>query len=256
MFINTQEKLQKQEQNHFSEKHYKKLNKMSRSEIEKQIISKLSPKLEEKGFLLKSENYRGEHYAEFVKKDIQAEFTFTIFFLKYGRINFFLSINYPIIDILYGDEIKIFKVYINRYLHPKNNDDYFNSGQTIDSKHSNEIIEGKELDKVVEYILEDVFEKTVPNVSNKLNSLEKASSLVNDISTLFKGNEKEKMLIFSTSYPDEVLAGVLLAEVTKHPNKDELFITYRNYSNQFELENGANETISEVRNLMQKYLNP
>ncbi len=59
---------------------------MDRVEKEKEIVAGLSAKLQNNGFCLLKEKYKGEHYAEFAKKDGDATLIFSVILIIFNVI--------------------------------------------------------------------------------------------------------------------------------------------------------------------------
>lgn len=232
---------------------------MQKSEIEEYIVKGLADKLSKHDFKLASTSHKGERFAEFEHKRGDAFYKWTIIFQKYGGVSVSLLIFYETISKMYKSLSKtvnrgnnfVFSVRMNTYLHPQNADGYYNTSDYLDSPFRKEISEGMNLDKALDFIYQTYFLNCVPKLITQTDTLEKANDLINDIPIKYNGNGKPKILVISTSFVDQILNGILIAQAINSPKYEEIRNEYLKYAEKFE--SGRITEIDLMREAIEKF---
>lgn len=231
---------------------------MAKVEFKKKLVAELESLLNENGFEKARESYKGDQFCEFVKTIDDINYHWTLYFLKYGRVDPFFGISHGQVSELYRDSFnsrekyyKIFSRSVKVLVNPKNEDGYFNSGKAIEVIDESENLEkGKSLGKVAKKIVDAYFNPLDDLITKKLDSLSNIDHLLNDDPVVMESDGMPRVLIYSPHFVSQVLSGILVAIIHGRENLLELKGIYLNYLSKFP--EGKREDVDQLRSFLNK----
>jgi len=194
------------------------------------------------GFDLIKVNVKGERFAEFINNKFEVNFRHTIFFMRSGTIDFFLSGQNEIITEIYNnldgvvktDELYLISTDLRKFLNPINNNGFSNRAMgTNNSYNFTPIQSEKETNEFAETIYHEVFSKSVPQIIDETNLLQKIDKLFNLNPPVLDEEGDPKIRVHTSSLPDQLLVALLLARCLNRNDFDELLNNYSGFINKF-----------------------
>ena len=194
------------------------------------------------GFELLKVKERGERFAKFINKQFEVTFEHLIFFNRSGTIDFFVIGENEIITSIYNKlngipntkELYLFSANLRSYLNPVNKGGFSNRAMGDNNQYNFFAIQSEEKTKeFAETIFKEVFNRSVPGIIEETNSLEKLEKVLNPNPQVFDLEGDPKKRVHTSSLPDQLLVGLLLAKYLKRENFDELLHNYSGFINKF-----------------------
>ena len=230
---------------------------MSKKKIEEEFLSYLVPLIENEGFVLVKKQLTGEHLVSFKKKMNNVEFEWKLFFHRYGNVMVYFHVSFDETSLLLNQSFdneqffqSIFSFSILTYLSPENPDDFFHTGFGIDSPHSDDLMNGVNLEKAANGIFTELFKKPVPKLIDRLGTLEKADKLLNEAPTVDLGKQEFEWLVYSPNKVFQLMSSLLVGKVVGRKNLSELAEMYLEYIS--DIEPGARSDVDAIRSIIPK----
>jgi hypothetical protein len=228
---------------------------MSKKKIEEEFLSYLIPLIESEAFILTRKQLTGEHIASFKRKIANVEFEWTLLFHRHGNIEVYFHVSYDETSSLLNQYSKnehffrrVFSFSILTYLSPENTDIFFHTGFGIESPHSKDLMNGYNLERAAHGIFIELFKKPVPKIIEKLDSLEKADSLLNEPPTVDLVKQEFEWLIYSPNKVFQLMSSLLVGKVVGRQNLSELATMYSDYIS--DIEPGDREDVDLIRSVI------
>lgn len=230
---------------------------MSKKKNEEEFLSYLVPLIENESFVLVKKQLTGEHLVTFEKQEEGVKYVWTLFFLRYGRVDVFLKVSYNktliLLKQLDSNEVlspSIFSVNVRTYVNPENTDDFFNKNALYDTPHSDDLMNGVNLEKAANGIFTELFKKPVPKLIDRLGTLEKADKLLNEAPTVDLGKQEFEWLVYSPNKVFQLMSSLLVGKVVERKNLSELAEMYLEYIS--DIEPGARSDVDAIRSIIPK----
>lgn len=230
---------------------------MSKKKIEEEFLSYLVPLIENEGFVLVKKQLTGEHLVSFKKKILDVEFDWTLLFHRYGKVVVYFQVSYDKTKLLLdkymiGESVSydIFSLSINVYINPECGEGIIGPRWGIDSPHSDDLMNGVNLEKAANGIFTELFKKPVPKLIDRLGTLEKADKLLNEAPTVDLGKQEFEWLVYSPNKVFQLMSSLLVGKVVERKNLSELAEMYLEYIS--DIEPGARSDVDAIRSIIPK----
>lgn len=231
---------------------------MSKKKIEDDFLNYLIPLIEREGYVLVKKQLTGtEHLVMLEKREGRVKYEWSLIFLRYGRVNVFYKVYFDETTLLLNtyDTDKILSSYmflvdIRTYINPVNVDDFFQESGLYDTPHSDDLMNGVNLEKAANGIFTELFKKPVPKLIDRLGTLEKADKLLNEAPTVDLGKQEFEWLVYSPNKVFQLMSSLLVGKVVGRKNLSELAEMYLEYIS--DIEPGARSDVDAIRSIIPK----
>ncbi|MBO9703051.1 MAG: hypothetical protein J7604_22745 [Sporocytophaga sp.] len=212
---------------------------MSKKKIEEDFLGYLIPLIEKEGFLLVKKQLTGsEHLVVFEKQEGNVRYVWSLYFLKYGRVDVFFKVYFNETTLLLKNsdthkvfDSEIFLVDLRTYTNPANKGDYSSEGSLYETPHSNDLMNGINIEDAAKGVFMAFFKMPIPKLTERLGSLEKADKLLNNEPTVEFNNKDFNVLIYSATGVSQLLSSLLVAKATNNPSLPILGRIYMDFIN-------------------------
>ena len=194
------------------------------------------------GFDLTKVNVKGERLSKFNNNQFEVTFNHTIFFNRSGSIDFFLIGQNEIITEIYNslhgvvkkNELYLISANLRTVLNPVNYNGFSNHAMGTNNRYYFDKIQSeRETEEFAEIIYREVFIKSVPQIIEETNSVQKIDKLLNLNPPLLDEEGDPKKRVHTPSLPDQLLVALLLARCLQRNDFDEILYNYSGFINKF-----------------------